>query len=198
MQKLPSYQTAESKINCLVTSAKLIVTCVNEYYTALGKPKKDLLLGGDEMLPLFAYILLKAGIPYIYSESQFMERFIHSKASLEQSGYIIATLSTCLQFILLLEKSEMEKSAMEILAKVKRETPIAAPEKKLSSSGQFPNLLDITLEKLEALLTENDSMNESLTEDKMNESLESAVNVVLSSKRTSMAVPPQVDLISFD
>jgi len=91
LQQLPFYKTVDAKLNCISNTAAKICSAV----------PRDLSVGGDELLPLMAYVLIKANIPSVYSEAAFMELFIdmvHQK-SIAQEGYVLATYHTALSLI---------------------------------------------------------------------------------------------------
>jgi len=60
---------------------------------------KDLSVGGDELLPLMAYVIIRANIPAVYSECAFMELFIDNQRAIEQDGYVLATFQSALSLI---------------------------------------------------------------------------------------------------
>src|SRR5690554_6020773 len=72
LRQLPSHQTPQAKIQCLNLTATTMVKCVDTYWTR----KKKILLGGDDFLPLFSFLILKANIPNAMSECHFMETFM--------------------------------------------------------------------------------------------------------------------------
>jgi hypothetical protein len=100
------------------------------------------------MLPLFAYIVIKASIPNVFSECMFMESFISEYDSTDRGGYLLVTFQTCLGFLSQLEKGQMEQNAKEIMEKVNVKKEL---ERKSSKEG---NLLQgpVSLEKLEKML----------------------------------------------
>jgi len=122
LQKLPGCCNAETKVACLIETAKAIVDCVNEYHLKL-KRKTEIVVGGDELLPIFSYVVIKASdaLPFIYSEACFMEQFMSESAAIEQGGYLVATFHTSLSFLCCLDKASMETTASQILEKVKKE-----------------------------------------------------------------------------
>eukprot|EP01117_Protostelium_nocturnum_P009734 TRINITY_DN3480_c0_g1_i2.p1 TRINITY_DN3480_c0_g1~~TRINITY_DN3480_c0_g1_i2.p1 ORF type:complete len:609 (+),score=215.05 TRINITY_DN3480_c0_g1_i2:427-2253(+) len=118
LQQLSSLISPNKKIDCLQETAKAIVSSVTDFYRDNKEiPSSKILVGGDEFLPLFTYVLIRANVPYTFTEAAFMEFFISNKRSMEKGGYLVATLQTSLSFILCLSQSDMEKSATEILTR---------------------------------------------------------------------------------
>jgi len=60
---------------------------------------KDISVGGDELLPLMAYVIIKAKISALFSECAFMELFIDNQRAIEQEGYVLATFQSALSLI---------------------------------------------------------------------------------------------------
>lgn len=116
LQQLPQLNTPMTKVNCLVETGNAIITAVRKHWEGKLEPEK-LLIGGDEFLPLFTYIIIKAGVPNLSSESFFLENFINDFTSKDQGGYLAVTLQTCLSFLTQLKKDEMEKIATELMQK---------------------------------------------------------------------------------
>jgi len=87
------------------------------------KGKKDLselVVGGDEFLPIFTLICIKAAVPNLPEQSGFMEKFISEVTSISQGGYLLATLQTCLSFMCKLEGKDLEQNALEVLLQEER------------------------------------------------------------------------------
>eukprot|EP01114_Cavostelium_apophysatum_P014396 TRINITY_DN3729_c0_g1_i1.p1 TRINITY_DN3729_c0_g1~~TRINITY_DN3729_c0_g1_i1.p1 ORF type:complete len:821 (-),score=192.33 TRINITY_DN3729_c0_g1_i1:68-2530(-) len=216
LQKLPLCVTSEAKTNCLVETAKIIVESVKEYYEETDMESSKVVVGGDELLPLFSYVLLKSGVQNMFSEVSFMEVFLNDSTAIEQGGYLIATFQTALSFLCCLEKSQMEQSASEIMQKVKREPAHAVPSSPMKER-QRPT--DVSLEQLEALLNEpileDKKVHESPKREKKTapdgdwmSSLSTSITSTSSSSSSTSASPAKLssssdlsassDLISFD
>lgn len=114
----------------------------------LSKKKKS---GGDEFLPLFAYIILKSRIPTLISEFHFMSFFIDELSSTDRTGYMLATLQSCVTFLSGLEKADMENSGKEMLKKIFREAEVFKVE-------TFKDAPTISFEDLENLLNEENQL----------------------------------------
>ena len=57
----------------------------------------NLFRGGDDFLPIFIYVVIKANVPNVYSELSFMELFIDDTQAIEREGYLLATLQVCIK-----------------------------------------------------------------------------------------------------
>jgi len=109
LQQLPNQKSVDSKLKCISLTATRICSCVSQYWSAPPPPQgggeyrdkmaKDLSVGGDELLPLMAYVIIRANIPAVYSECAFMELFIDNQRAIEQDGYVLATFQSALSLI---------------------------------------------------------------------------------------------------
>lgn len=155
LQQLPQHETPTGKINCLVDSAKAIIESIKDYWKKKQKDTEKIEIGGDELLPLFTYILIKANTPNLCSESNFISTFISEQSSIEQGGYLLATLQTAMSFLVCLEQSDMEKSVKELL-----EAAIARHQKEdVPPIENTIDLPEIPFENLEALLADENLPN---------------------------------------
>ena len=77
----------------LIASSIRLVDCVTRYhnnYTALG---------ADELLPLFAFLLIRAEIAHAVALQQFMELFILSPEVQGVAGYFAASYQAALDIV---------------------------------------------------------------------------------------------------
>jgi len=100
LQQLPLLKTIDSKLKCLTTTASKICTDVSLYWeTKSPTIHREISVGGDELLPLMTYVLLKSNIPNVYSEVAFMELFIDQQKEIEQEGNVLATYHSVISLI---------------------------------------------------------------------------------------------------
>jgi hypothetical protein len=102
-KSLPRAMTAGEKLTILSSTASKIVSCVVEYWKNQpddGQKRPETSVGGDELLPLMTYVVIKARLPHLFSECAFMEMLISDKQAIEQEGYVLATMQTALSLIL--------------------------------------------------------------------------------------------------
>jgi len=118
---LPQLKTPDKKLRCVVDCAQAVLKAVEKYWEN-RQPPGNITIGGDELVPLLTYVVIKANVPNIYTESCFMEYFIDEKSSMEEKGYLLATLQTCLGYICCLEEFAIQQCARELLAKENKKT----------------------------------------------------------------------------
>jgi len=121
---LSHFKVANQKLQCLVETARAICQCVEEYWKSRRVSLSQVpAIGGDELLPLFAYIVIKARVPHIYAECRFMELFIDEQQMMQQQGYLLATLQTALSLICCLDITSMENRVQQLISKHNSQKP---------------------------------------------------------------------------
>jgi hypothetical protein len=71
------------RIQNLIDTTQSIIDCVNNFHIS-----KNLVVGADDLIPIFIYILINSDIKNVYSYLKIMEEFIHSSMEISQ-GIII-------------------------------------------------------------------------------------------------------------
>lgn len=56
-------------------------------------------IAADDLLPIFAYILIQANCSSMFSESKFIENFLGEDEIIGREGYVVTTLQTALAFL---------------------------------------------------------------------------------------------------
>ena len=69
----------------------LIDECIAEYWAA-AKSKEKLVVGADELLPIFSYCLVKANVEDVFCECAFIYDFIPDFLLTGREGYALVTL----------------------------------------------------------------------------------------------------------
>lgn len=133
LRQLPSHQTPQAKIQCLNLTATTMVKCVDTHWAG----KKKILLGGDDFLPLFSFLILKANIPNAMSECHFMETFMDEITSTGEGGYMVVTFQTCLLIIQQLDQKTLQENLKLVMdEEMKRELKDKEQKKGSQSNGQ--------------------------------------------------------------
>lgn len=79
-------------MSVLTSTAARVVSAVPAYWakqSGPGQKQPDTGIGGDELLPLIAYVTIRANIPNIFSEAAFMELLIHDDVSIQQEVLLL-------------------------------------------------------------------------------------------------------------
>jgi len=98
----------DEKLQVLLATAARIVRAVPEYWAKAKLPegarRPETGVGGDELLPLMAYTILKANVPFLATEIAFMELLIQEAASIQQEGYLLATMQTGISLVMCMKE----------------------------------------------------------------------------------------------
>ncbi len=86
MKRMSKVKTPSSKLRVLVDTARSIIHCVDQHWKEHHSTKEKFVVGGDELLPLFTYVIIKADIPNLYSQTKLMEFFVADEDLIEQAG----------------------------------------------------------------------------------------------------------------
>ncbi len=143
LQLIGQYKLASSKLHCLVDAATSICNNVLEHWRLTHvNGESPPVIGGDELLPLMAYALIKANVPHIYSHVAFMELFIDEQAIMQQQGYLLATAQTALALICCLDAKQIESSLKEVDSSVTNSIDLPLLQTSLASAGPDHALID--------------------------------------------------------
>lgn len=120
LKRLPSLRTPYQKVNCLIETGKAICSCVVTYWE--GKmDKSKLIVGSDELLPLFTYVLIKANMSNVFSEAKFMEDFLGDEYAIKEEGFMLATFQTCLAYVCCMDMNEVTRDAQGLYETITEE-----------------------------------------------------------------------------
>jgi len=67
--------------------------------------------GADDLLSIFAYILIKSGLSFVISESAFMNDFVSESSKLARPGFFLATLQAAIDLISGLDRVKLLSQA---------------------------------------------------------------------------------------
>ena len=61
--------------------------------------------GADDFLPIFIYAVLKANVPSLHSNCEYIQNYHNPQALMSKSGYCFVNLRSAIEFILTLDAS---------------------------------------------------------------------------------------------
>jgi hypothetical protein len=118
LRNLDSKLTPAAKLRAMVDTCGAVVSDVAERAKNQQWPPGDEILSADLLLPILIWIVIRAGVPRLYSLTRFLEDFISESDEIHQEGYTLVTFQTCLAFIERLDETHMLTSAREQLSKL--------------------------------------------------------------------------------
>ena len=131
-KELSSLKMPEAKLKCVVKSARDLVKSVASFHSFFGRNPDKYPVGGDELLPIFTYIVIRSGVKNLISETTFMELFVSDDQARGEMGYILATLQTVIAFLSCLDNSSISQSVDSVFKSIANELD----KKPLNSENQ--------------------------------------------------------------
>jgi hypothetical protein len=102
LKSLSAARSPTEKLTCLVETGKLICVSVSDFWRQRKDPSelvmcaanfsaeattRDVLTanlrGADDLMPIYCYVVIKANVPHLYTESMIMQDFMSDKAAME-------------------------------------------------------------------------------------------------------------------
>eukprot|EP01080_Neovahlkampfia_damariscottae_P004868 gene4868-8462_t len=115
LKKMNYPSSCDDKIDIISKSISEISLSVVDYYKGSKLYKKeDLILGAEDMLPIFIYSLIQSKISSMYSILMFLIDFMDDDTIKGSEGYCMATLETAINEILNFEIKELQKNPKTI------------------------------------------------------------------------------------
>jgi len=112
LRKINSQRAPGDKIACVVRCCTVIFSVLNLVRTSEKRP------GADDFLPVFIYVVLKANVPHLYSNCEFIEKFRNPHDMISKSGYCFVNLRSAIEFLLNLDASVLNIDSLEFTRKL--------------------------------------------------------------------------------
>jgi Vacuolar sorting protein 9 (VPS9) domain len=103
LQQIEHVFTPAKKLECIVKTSQAICTSVDTFYEMHNIVPDDnpdkLCINADDLLSIFAFVLIKANVAHTVSEANFIDDFCTDSLKLAKPGYFLATLQAAVQLI---------------------------------------------------------------------------------------------------
>ena len=96
-RRLTAARTPRAKLSIFHSLSTQICLCVDDYYRALSSP--SLSISADDLLSILSYIIIKARLPYMWSEVSFIQDFVSEGERMSQLGYFLAVFQASVEMI---------------------------------------------------------------------------------------------------
>ena len=121
IKKMTQYETPEDKIQCVVRTADIIKSTIDDYYE--NRRIDPIQITPDDLLSLFAYILTQANLHCLWAEVDLIDDFVVDNLRMDMPGYYIATLRAAMQLIVndiekLTQTSMKKRSSMKYISEL--------------------------------------------------------------------------------
>jgi len=104
------------KLNSILKMMKEICECVSKFQK--NEARKST-IGADQLLPLMCYVLVKANVPFIYSEVNLLSDFINEQNVSGELGYTLASIQTCLEYLVGVTRDDIKRNEESYIAQSK-------------------------------------------------------------------------------
>lgn len=123
-------RTPREKIETMARALSYVTQAVDEFWAPHGK---KVIVGADDLVPIFSYVVALAKVPSMYSEMSYALEFSNESSLRGKYGYSIATLQICVEHVVQVAsqlESERENSSMARVSEgndVSVQSPIHTP-----------------------------------------------------------------------
>ena len=129
LRKINVFKTPGEKINCIIACAALITRTLGVVKLRAGQSPDA---GADEFLPLFIWVVLKAKVPHLYRNAEYISAFHQPTRLMGMDGYCLMNLRSSLEFIKGLDSDSVTLNKKEFdngieAARAKQALEVAAP-----------------------------------------------------------------------
>ena len=120
LRKINAFRTPGEKMQCIVTCASLITRTLGVVKLRAGQSPDA---GADEFLPLFIWVVLRARVPQLYRNTEYISAFHHPTRLMGMGGYCLMNLRSSLEFIKELDSDSitMDKEVFDAQYKAAQE-----------------------------------------------------------------------------
>ncbi|MES1914749.1 MAG: hypothetical protein MHM6MM_006791, partial [Cercozoa sp. M6MM] len=84
------------KIDAIVEMSRALCRCVDRHY---GNSKEGLMIGGDDLLALFAFCVVRAQVPSLLAELELVDAHMGKRLKLSAAGYYVSTLKAAVALV---------------------------------------------------------------------------------------------------
>jgi len=135
LQKISELKSPRDKLGCILQTFKETIQCVSDFWDPLDK---EPVVGADDLVPIFAYVILKSQIPKLFSEMNFIWEFANDYEMNGKYGYGFATFQIGVEAVARLDDTiynEKGDKSADILEK--REILIHRRTSRLTTKEEF-------------------------------------------------------------
>eukprot|EP01065_Artemidia_motanka_P004799 TRINITY_DN1228_c10_g1_i1.p1 TRINITY_DN1228_c10_g1~~TRINITY_DN1228_c10_g1_i1.p1 ORF type:complete len:1061 (+),score=272.55 TRINITY_DN1228_c10_g1_i1:117-3299(+) len=98
LRTLSICRTPSRKLQAVRQAAQAVFRCMRKAAEA-SKPGQEVVVGGDDFVPVFVYAVLKANVRRLQSEVIFTYRFMNHTLAMGEGGYYLTTMELALEYL---------------------------------------------------------------------------------------------------
>jgi len=96
LRKISHLKSPREKLGCILQTFKDIIQSFGDFWEHYDR---EAVIGADDLVPIFAYVILKARIPKVFSEMNFIWEFASDSELSGKYGYGFATFQIGVEII---------------------------------------------------------------------------------------------------
>jgi len=102
LRNIVNERSPRDKLGCILNTFRQTIKCVTDFWDKEGC---DPIVGADDLVPIFAYVILKANIPNLYTEMNFIWEFATDTEMNGNFGYGFATFQVGVEVVARLDEN---------------------------------------------------------------------------------------------
>jgi len=125
LRKISHVKSPRDKLGCILQTFKDIIQSVGNFWERYDR---EAVVGADDLVPIFAYVILKSRVPKIFSEMNFIWEFATDDEMNGKYGYGFATFQIGIEIIARLDDSiwqALEDTVKKCKSKINIMSPIS-------------------------------------------------------------------------
>lgn len=112
LKRMDACRAPSDKVDCVVKCASIIFSALNlarAYSSSAkqGRTKHESRAGADDFLPVFIYVVLRADVPHLLSNCDYIQAFHNPNALMSKAGYCFVNLRSAIEFLLHLQGDQI-------------------------------------------------------------------------------------------
>lgn len=110
LRSLPKRKSPREKVECILRVLNKTIECIETFWT---KYNKSIIVGADDLVPIFTYIVAKGAVPNMHSEMNYIIEFSNESCIRGKYGYALATLQMAVDNLTVVDNSSRHESIGE-------------------------------------------------------------------------------------
>lgn len=106
LRSLTKRKSPREKIECIFSVLNKTISCIENFWKKKGK---SIIVGADDLLPIFTYIVARAGVPNLPFEVKYINEFSSERILQGKYGYALITLQMAADSLKVIIKENLVK-----------------------------------------------------------------------------------------
>jgi len=155
IRKLSYLKSPRDKLGCILQTFKEIISDVGNFWE---RYEREVVVGADDLVPIFAYVVLNSNIPKIFSEMNFIGEFATDSDMNGKYGYVFATFQISVEIVMRLDDTIWD--SIEQNTDTDKSSIPEIPQEDIKTSTEILEKRQLLVSKRSKNIRENSSENE--------------------------------------